>query len=556
MNTLEAIQLVKSKPPQEITAEELAQLRTQLETSPPLRLALGGADEIERYLNAAAEALSNVSRQAAPGTAPAPDQQVRPPRVRMSRRRMLELTAYALLLVAAAAGLGALLLPDSGSAGREFASVAAADGTPLNNATASRGATPSRDSIASTANKNRAATSHDPGGLPDPQLDSEPPDIWRGWRIAAAAGASFEKKTEWDRSNPAEARQVQHLHHRGGHVTLTRQCRVPADAHTLRMECHQQQEAGLGQLQVMIGGREAGNAAVLPVHPLLPILIPLPARHENPLAVTVIYTPRDAQECVTWRNLEFSPEYLDVMTAAGTEPDRTKPSLRLWLRADAGVKDGAGRAAGQSGFDGRVQTWEDQSSRRLKLVCEATDPSQRPGYNPAYVHFGNKPLLSIGPHPLVYRGEPLYTGPTSTTFAVLDVVGLRRKQRHRSGVALCTSEPRYALSVETIHGAYQGQGMYGHFLDFAAPEVARSGAVNMGIGRALVVNQVNGEKSFTEVNGTSRGYGSQAGGPSGDTLTLGWPGNFVELLIYNRALSSVEIRQIGAYLGAKYSVQH
>ncbi len=71
-----------------------------------------------------------------------------------------------------------------------------------------------------------------------------------------------------------------------------------------------------------------------------------------------------------------SPILAGVALPSG-EPDANCPDLRLWLRADAGVRDAAGHGPADADFSGSVAVWSDQSARHFDL---AAPPEQAPSY--------------------------------------------------------------------------------------------------------------------------------------------------------------------------------
>ena len=70
------------------------------------------------------------------------------------------------------------------------------------------------------------------------------------------------------------------------------------------------------------------------------------------------------------------------------EPDPNCSDLRLWLRADAGVRDAAGHAPSDPEFSGLAATWSDQSGQTFRshgaaragaILRSAASPGQASG---------------------------------------------------------------------------------------------------------------------------------------------------------------------------------
>ena len=94
------------------------------------------------------------------------------------------------------------------------------------------------------------------------------------------------------------------------------------------------------------------------------------------------------------------------VTQPGGEPDPNCPELRLWLRADAGVRDAAGRGSSDPAFSGSVAVWSDQSARHFDLAAPAE-------HSPAYVArqpaAGNRPTVAFGSGRMLARPKERFT---------------------------------------------------------------------------------------------------------------------------------------------------
>ena len=114
-----------------------------------------------------------------------------------------------------------------------------------------------------------------------------------------------------------------------------------------------------------------------------------------------------------------------AVTQADGEPDPKCPDLRLWLRADAGVRDTAGHSPVDTDFSGSVAVWSDQSTRHFDV---AATPEQAPSYVARQPGAGNQPAVAFGLGRMLLRKEPLHDRGNSTTLLVLQL----QRGRHRA----------------------------------------------------------------------------------------------------------------------------
>ena len=541
MTTLEAIELVRSTPVGEVSAEQLTTLRALLEKTPSLYAVLSGRPAVESFIQKAEAAIKSASTVAvivAPevrstGAATLEPQPTTPPFwASWSRRRMVEMGVFGVLLIAFGVTLVAILLSMSGG-GRSPSmakTAAAAEGS-------------SDNSAAQDAALSAAGT--DAGGG------------WQDWTITPAAGARIEKTRGWDLSNPALPRPTFWLQTAAGGVTFERVQIVPEGTGSIRINCLQMAASPVGSIELFVDGQSSGTAKVPAPGAAEPLLLPLAMTAGKQIALKVVYTPGAPGEQVEWRSLALSKERVEAVGPTG-EPDATRPSLTLWLRADRGVKDAAGRGPVDAGFDGQVRTWEDQSQRRYHLNSEG---GAAPKYTAAEPLLAGKPGLAFSGAFLRHNNQPLYETPSSTTVAVFTVQGLARKQRGSSAVIFETSAPGFGWHTGAYHDR---RGRYGHDVTFVGPKPSAmtSKIVPMGTYALIAAARVNDRESYVEVNGRDRMFVEATGGTSGDTLTLGgspaspgsYGGTIAEVLVFNRALSGVELRQVGKYLQGRYGI--
>src|SRR5262249_47163664 len=146
-------------------------------------------------------------------------------------------------------------------------------------------------------------------------------------------------------------------------------------------------------------------------------------------------------------------------------------------------------------------------------------------------------------------GDRIFDADKSTSLCVFTVAGLARKQHNRSDFVLGTSAPIVGWRTNAMHDR---RGRYGHEFVFDAPTPMASKLMPMGSYGLIAAAKVSQQSSFVEVNGRARMYVESAASRGGDTMTIGgshdapgsYNGSIAELLIYDRALSNVELRQL------------
>jgi len=552
VTTLEAIELVKSTPASGVSADQLAALKDLLGRTPSVYAVLGGRSHVHAYLREAETAIQSgvaVAVEALPEK-PVVDEVRQPPgppplpwNVRWTRRRLVELGVFAALFIAAGGGIFALLLsmndpappPSPGSASRQ---------NPVDHEPTARSA-----ATVERGGENSSATGTAEG--------SEPADVWQGWQLTKMPATRAEKRHDWDLTEPAKPRPIRRLVTSGGKVTFERRQIVPENTSSLWIDCKQTAAAPLGTIEVSIDGQALGKASVPAGSVAEPMLIPARLAAGSNVVIQVVYSPGGESEEVQWRSMRLSDERVEALAATG-EPDATQPSLRLWLRADRGIKDGAGHGPLDPAFAGHVATWEDQASHKFHFVRgDVTGPK----YMPAEPLFANKPGVVMGGAFLKHAGKRIYDTPISTSFLVFTVQGLRRKEYGRYAAIAETSVPTLGWHTGAYHDR---RGRYDHEVTFVGckPIPMVSKRLPMGTFGLIAAASVAGPRSFIEINGRGRSIFDSSAEPSGDTFILGgghaspgaYGGAIAELIIYNRRLSDVEIRQIGRYLQTRYGI--
>ena len=126
------------------------------------------------------------------------------------------------------------------------------------------------------------------------------------------------------------------------------------------------------------------------------------------------------------------------------QPDPNCPDLRLWLRADAGVRDAAGHGPSDPDFNGSVATWSDQSARHFDL---AASDQEAPVYLSRQPGAGNRPTVAFGGGRVLARSnDALHDQTDSTTLIVMQV----QRGTPQGSFVFCAGDPGQAGSRESL----------------------------------------------------------------------------------------------------------
>ena len=253
----------------------------------------------------------------------------------------------------------------------------------------------------------------------------------------------------------------------------------------------------------------------------------------------------------------------------GGEPDPNYPDLRLWLRADAGVRDAAGHVPTDPAFSGSVATWSDQSARHFDL---AAPPEQAPSYVTRQPGAGNQPTVAFGSGRMLARPkEPLHDHVNSTTLLVLQI----QRGSQQGSFVFCAGDAGGKRETLSFQNSEESDPARGH-VRWSMGEVVIPDALQIvADGRfAIVLLRSAGQNSSVEVQdglgdalGADRemnptghaavsnqcGQGYCLGGLKGNQ-PQSYDGQIAEVMVYNRILTSAERRELVAYLRHKYEL--
>jgi hypothetical protein len=287
----------------------------------------------------------------------------------------------------------------------------------------------------------------------------------------------------------------------------------------------------------------------------------------------------------------------DVALASG-EPDPNCGDLRLWLRADAGVRDSAGHSPADPDFSGSVATWSDQSPHHFDLAAPA---EVAPSYVASQPAAGRRPTIAFGGARMLARPEDtLHNHVNATTLLVMQL----DRFNERGSVVFTTGEfgGRWeSLSFDHMGESEPGLGLIRWVLptvnrqyNFAGPlqitadgrfvlVIMRSAGegssleIQDGLGDMLGSNREMLPQGVTAIsNQCGRGFylggnlpsgsfrgglffggnmrGNFRGGRRFGQMLSAFDGQIAEMMVYNRDLSSAERRKLIAYLRNKYEL--
>jgi hypothetical protein len=289
-------------------------------------------------------------------------------------------------------------------------------------------------------------------------------------------------------------------------------------------------------------------------------MLDLKGAHGRRAKLAIEYKPTDVQELVIWRSFGFSKAPSDVLLASG-EPEARNKHLRLWLRGDSGIRDAAGRGPHEPQFDGLVQSWEDRSTGGRHFSSDTGDATRRPAYAPSVTQIAGKPAVAFDAQNdfLRYSVGGVYVGGPSTTMAVFYLTHMHStKDRRRYCVVFDALPAGTSLSINN-----RARVKNGHTIMFGPLGVSLDAPFD---GKFVIATALcDGAASFLDVNGGLRTPGTVEHVKSETALVMGLPSStppafggypvqIAEWLVYDRALTDVELRQLGQYLARRYGI--
>ncbi len=254
------------------------------------------------------------------------------------------------------------------------------------------------------------------------------------------------------------------------------------------------------------------------------------------------------------------------------EPDANCAELRLWLRADKGIKDIQGHSPGDPDFDGGVATWSDLSPRHFDLKAA---PTRVPALVPRQAAAGGRPTVAFGGDQILTNQEgALHSHAAATTVVVLQV----QRAGPNGSVVYCAGNPSGKHEKLVWNRSEEADETFGYLqwrfpvrngdaglenpLDtpadgrFAIVVVESYGdgtsmEIHDGLGDHLgCQREIVGQGTVPELNQCGKGY--ILGGSWSQQPELAYNGQIAEVLVYNRHLSHAGRRELLAYLRHRY----
>ncbi|MCE9552426.1 MAG: discoidin domain-containing protein [Planctomycetes bacterium] len=296
MTLLEAIELVKARPPAEVTALELANLRACLEQNPTAHTVLGGREKCDAYIAQVELALSRPPAIADVVTLSAlPSAEAKP-----QSCRGVEVAMMGLLVILAIGGFSWYALD-----GFKMSATPVAPITPVVAAV----------EVAAPPPKKPAPTPVQPPTVkppkkvalaPPPKAADDEPDKWQGWTIKPTAGALVARKSDWDVSDPRNPRPQLFLVTGAHEVNLTAPHTVTPQQQWLEVRVSALTPAPeRGQIELRVEGQPAARFPIPPWDSGHRFAIPLTRWQGKPVKLELVHLPRSKEEQIQWREIRY-----------------------------------------------------------------------------------------------------------------------------------------------------------------------------------------------------------------------------------------------------------
>ena len=230
------------------------------------------------------------------------------------------------------------------------------------------------------------------------------------------------------------------------------------------------------------------------------------------------------------------------------EPDPAHGTLKLWMSADTGVFSDAGSTAAVNG--GTVQQWNNRSTA-TGAGTDATSVNS-PTYHTTGI--GGLPVVRFNGSNQYFNGSVSVGGP-KTFFLVMDAAATGTCCSGGIGTRSGGSSNWNGLHVTKsgtdtkFFADRSGSGLWGTTVITNTPTI---GALTYASGTTIYLNGpvVDGSNASNFQSAGSQYQIATRNNEHSRYLN----GDIAELLVYNDVLTPVEMRQVGAYLGNKYSI--
>jgi len=241
---------------------------------------------------------------------------------------------------------------------------------------------------------------------------------------------------------------------------------------------------------------------------------------------------------------------LTPLPALAVGPGGVSSNLQLWLKADAGVTEGA------------TMTWDDQSPNGLQ-ASQSTGANQPTvltdamNFNPALDFAdGADSFLTL---------NSVATFPAGNSARTIIAIATRYATAAATGWIFSYGEPTAAISAGEIcrlgrlttnkvswdgyQSIYKAPDMWGEGM----PKVVIANYDSNDEGVIYVDGKESGRNTFTTPWNTILNGGSIGKGVRSDPSRY-WAGTIAEVILYDKILTAVEMQQISSYLAIKYGI--
>lgn len=287
MLILEAIDLVRNKPPQDVTPEEVAALRECMERNPSVCEVLGGLEVVEDFI-AAVESAAQKPAPVSEANEPAEAAATALP----SRRQVVEIAVWVTGFVVILAGIYLFLfgvnlppwLAEFSQADSEVAAIESAGGEADEDSPQQKNPDTKKSAAAGRRHRGRKP--------------------WQGWEIHVEKGGYASPVADWNLVDPGKARYNILLKTGAGEVRLTRRQRVTAEKSWLRIHIVPEIVGEKpGHLEVRVDGVAIARAEVPPPATDYPKLVWLGSQIGKEVELEVVHQAGEKDERIFWRNL-------------------------------------------------------------------------------------------------------------------------------------------------------------------------------------------------------------------------------------------------------------
>jgi len=299
LTALEALELLRTKRPAELSAEEIAAIRAKLGENPALFVGIGGQTAAEQYLQ---EAEASAAPRKAGAISNLPEEVVRAaPVKRHSRRAGRRFLALAGCLIL----LGGITYWQFGKREAPPVSPPVAEKNVLPRTRSEPNAAAGKPADIVTAQPPKDKLEPEAGGV----------DTWHSWKVQYEQGAEVGREWRWDLSDPTNAKAEECLRIGRQSVTLTTTEKWPVADSWLLMDVAQAHElARYGTFEIRIEGKVVARFDLPELKADSHYAVPLGKQPQDQARLEVVFAPHSQDELVVLHRLALvaDPKFGDT----------------------------------------------------------------------------------------------------------------------------------------------------------------------------------------------------------------------------------------------------